>query len=61
MRFARVHEASGDEKAIDLVASGVLPLEKMIPKAEPLETLPAVCQELHGNPDAVKVFIDCRS
>ena len=61
MRCARVYTASGDEKAIDLIASGVLPLEKMIPKAEPLEILPAVCRELHGSPDAMKVLIDCQS
>jgi len=41
--------------------SGVLPLEKLITKIEPLEKLPDVCKQLHGNPEAMKVLIDCNS
>lgn len=61
MRGARVYEPQDYEEAIQLISSGVLPLERLITKVEPLEKLPDVCHELHGNPEAMKVLIDCQA
>jgi len=61
MRGARVYEPEDYEKAIQLISSGALPLEKLITRIEPLEKLPEVCKELHGNPEAMKVLIDCQA
>ena len=58
---ARVYEPEDYEKAIELIASGELPLEELISKVEPLETLPNVFTELDSNPEAMKVLIDCQS
>jgi (R,R)-butanediol dehydrogenase / meso-butanediol dehydrogenase / diacetyl reductase len=61
MRGARVYEPQDYDRAIQMIASGVLPLERMITKIEPLEKLPTVFHELHGNPEAMKVLIDCQA
>ena len=58
---ARVYEPEDYEKAIELIASGALPLEELISKVEPLETLPDVFTQLDSNPEAMKVLIDCQS
>jgi 2-desacetyl-2-hydroxyethyl bacteriochlorophyllide A dehydrogenase len=57
---ARVYEPEDYDRAIELISSGALPLEKLITKVEPLERLPTVFRELHGNPEAMKVLINCR-
>ncbi|MDI1335839.1 MAG: alcohol dehydrogenase catalytic domain-containing protein [Lacunisphaera sp.] len=61
MRGARVYEAADYERAIELISLGALPLEKLITRVEPLEKMPDVCHELHGNPEAMKVLIDCQT
>jgi 2-desacetyl-2-hydroxyethyl bacteriochlorophyllide A dehydrogenase len=58
---ARVYERDDYEKAIELMASGALPLDKMITEVQPLEKLPEAFQRLDSNPGAMKVLIDCRS
>ena len=58
LRGARVYEPEDYERAIELLASETLPLERLISKVEPLERLPAVFEELG---DSVKVLVDCRS
>lgn len=60
MRGARVYEPEDYEKALSLMASGSLPLEKMITRTEPLDRLPDAFRELETSPDAMKVLIDCR-
>src|SRR4051794_31523898 len=58
LRGARVYEPVDYERAIELLAGGALPLERLITKVEPLERLPAVFDELG---DSVKVLVDCRA
>jgi len=59
LRGARVYEPEDYEQAIELVASGVLPLERLITKVEPLERLPAVFDELASGTQGVKILVDC--
>jgi 2-desacetyl-2-hydroxyethyl bacteriochlorophyllide A dehydrogenase len=59
---ARVYEPEDYERAIELVASGSLPLERLITAVRPLEELPAVMDELgSGRSTAVKVLVDCQA
>ncbi|WOO42705.1 zinc-dependent alcohol dehydrogenase [Rubellicoccus peritrichatus] len=57
---ARVYEPEDYTKAIELIASGELPLEEMISQVEPLEKLPDVFNSLENNPESMKVLMDCR-
>src|SRR3954453_2266121 len=59
LRGARVYEPEDYERAIELIASGVLPLERLITKVEPLERLPAVFDELANGTTGVKILVDC--
>jgi (R,R)-butanediol dehydrogenase/meso-butanediol dehydrogenase/diacetyl reductase len=58
---ARVYEPEDYERAIDLVASDALPLERLISAVEPLERLPSVFESLDGEAEAMKILVDCRS
>ena len=60
LRGARVYEPEDYEQAIELLAGGSLPLEKLITAVEPLERLPEVFDELGSSPSAMKVLVDCR-
>jgi 2-desacetyl-2-hydroxyethyl bacteriochlorophyllide A dehydrogenase len=59
LRGARVYEPEDYERAIDLLASGALPLEQLITRVEPLERLPAVFAELANGATDIKVLVDC--
>ncbi len=61
MKGARVYEPEDYEKAIELIASNALPLEKMITQVEPLKNLPNVFGQLSANPEAMKVLMDCQA
>ena len=61
VRGARVYEAEDYERAIDLLASGTLPVERLITRVEPLERLPAVFDELTAGTADLKVLVDCRA
>ena len=56
----RVYERQDYHRAIELLASGTLPLEKMITDIVPLAEAPRAFDQLRGNPSAMKVLIDCR-
>jgi (R,R)-butanediol dehydrogenase/meso-butanediol dehydrogenase/diacetyl reductase len=59
---ARVYEPGDYDTAIDLVAGGTLPLERLITTVEPLQNLPALLASLGaGNATEVKVLVDCQS
>ena len=58
LRGARVYEPEHNDRAIELLASGTLPLEQLITRVEPLERLPFLFDELG---DTVKVLVDCRA
>jgi 2-desacetyl-2-hydroxyethyl bacteriochlorophyllide A dehydrogenase len=59
LRGARVYEPNDYERAIELTASGELPLEQLITRVEPLERLPAVFEELANGVSGVKILVDC--
>ncbi len=58
---ARVYEPEDYEQAIALVASGTLPLERLITSVEPLDRLPSVFESLDGEAEAMKILVDCRA
>jgi 2-desacetyl-2-hydroxyethyl bacteriochlorophyllide A dehydrogenase len=59
LRGARVYEPEDYERAIELLASGALPLEQLITRVERLERLPAVFTELANGATDIKVLVDC--
>lgn len=61
MRGARVYEPEDYEKALSLLASGRLPLDKMITKTIPLGSVQQAFEELDASPNAMKVLLDCRA
>jgi (R,R)-butanediol dehydrogenase/meso-butanediol dehydrogenase/diacetyl reductase len=58
---ARVYEPEDYEKALDLMASGRLPLKKMITAVRPLTRLPETFAALEGMGEGMKTLIDCRA
>jgi (R,R)-butanediol dehydrogenase / meso-butanediol dehydrogenase / diacetyl reductase len=58
---ARVYEPEDYEKAIELLAAGALPLDRLISAVEPLQRLPSVFRELDADAAAMKILIDCRA
>jgi 2-desacetyl-2-hydroxyethyl bacteriochlorophyllide A dehydrogenase len=61
MLGARVYEREDYDRAIELVASGALPLDRLVTAVEPLERLPALFEELKQSPRGMKFLIDCQS
>jgi len=61
MLGARVYEPEDYERAIDLLAAGALPLERLVSAVEPLERLPSVFEDLDDDATAMKILIDCRT
>lgn len=59
LQGVRVYEPEDYEKAIALVASKTLPLDKLITRVEPLERLQQTFEELDTRTDAMKILIDC--
>ncbi len=59
LRGARVYEPEDFERAIELLASGTLPLDRLISRVEPLDRLPSLFAELDRSSHDVKVLIDC--
>jgi 2-desacetyl-2-hydroxyethyl bacteriochlorophyllide A dehydrogenase len=57
---ARVYEREDYEAAIALMASGKLPLARLITSVRPLTELPAVMEALERDPRAVKVLLNCQ-
>ncbi len=56
---ARVYEPEDYEQALNLMAAGTLPLERMITRVEPLDNLGEVFRQIDEQPDGMKVLIDC--
>jgi (R,R)-butanediol dehydrogenase / meso-butanediol dehydrogenase / diacetyl reductase len=61
LRGARVYEPDDYNRAIELLATDTLPLERLITAVEPLDRLPAVFTETTGGSSAMKILVDCRS
>jgi len=60
LRGARVYEPQDFAEAIDLAASGRLPLEHLISARRPLEELQHAFEEIESSTDVMKVLIDAR-
>lgn len=58
---ARVYEEIDYEKSIELINSRTIEFDKLITKVEPLNRIQNAFAELDGNPEAMKVLIDCQS
>jgi 2-desacetyl-2-hydroxyethyl bacteriochlorophyllide A dehydrogenase len=56
---ARVYEAEDFEMAIQLAASGSLPLEKLITSVVPLEQLEAGMRQMEGGGEVMKILVSC--
>ncbi|SHJ08917.1 zinc-dependent alcohol dehydrogenase [Pseudozobellia thermophila] len=57
---ARVYEREDYDRAIDLVTKKELPLEDMITDVQPLTQIQEVFKKIDGNPDGLKVLMDCQ-
>jgi 2-desacetyl-2-hydroxyethyl bacteriochlorophyllide A dehydrogenase len=56
---ARVYEPEDFEMAIQLAASGRLPLEKLITSVVPLEQVEAGMRQLEGGGEVMKILVSC--
>lgn len=60
LRGARVYEREDYEKALQIMAQGSLPLDKLITRVEPLDRLPEAFQAMAGSAEGIKTLIRCR-
>lgn len=58
---ARVYEPIDFDEAIDLAASGALPLDKLITQIAPLADAPAIFETIHTNPAGMKYLLQCQN
>ncbi|MFN0170832.1 MAG: zinc-binding dehydrogenase [Bryobacteraceae bacterium] len=58
---ARVYEHQDFETAIDLAASGKLPLRQLISGVKPLEGVAEAVHQLEGGGPVMKILIDCKA
>ena len=58
---ARVYQPDDYQRAIELMASGALPLEQIITDVQPLENVQQTFERLETNPTTMKVLLDCRA
>lgn len=58
---ARVYEPEDYTKAVELIAGGTLPLERLVTRVEPLDRIQQAFENLDATPDAMKILIDCRA
>jgi 2-desacetyl-2-hydroxyethyl bacteriochlorophyllide A dehydrogenase len=61
LQGARVYEPQDYERALSLIATAELPLERMITKVEPLDRIQQAFTDLETNPNAMKVLIELQS
>jgi threonine dehydrogenase-like Zn-dependent dehydrogenase len=58
LRGARVYESRDFEQAIELAATGTLPLERLVSAKRPLEGLQNAFEEIESSTNVMKVLID---
>lgn len=58
---ARVYEAEDFDRAIELAASGGLPLEKVITEVYPLDDFEGAMRRMESGDETMKVLVDCRA
>jgi threonine dehydrogenase-like Zn-dependent dehydrogenase len=56
---ARLYQRADFEKAVQLVAEGTIPADKLISKIVPLADAPRAFQALEAGGDVMKVLVDC--
>ena len=56
----RVYEPEDYESAIQLIASGELPLADLITEVHPLEKIAELFPRLEADPSAMKVLLSCQ-
>ena len=57
---ARVYEPEDFDEAINLAATGKLPLDEIITQVEPLESIQKLFAAIDQNPNGMKYLLDCR-
>ncbi|MFI3269500.1 MAG: alcohol dehydrogenase catalytic domain-containing protein [Rikenellaceae bacterium] len=58
---ARLYEPQDYEKAIELVSTNALPVEKLISNVAPLDKIQSLFEEIDANPSGMKYLIDCQA
>ena len=56
---ARLYEPEDFDKAIQLAAADVLPLDALITRVDPLEATQQVFEAIDANPEGMKYLIQC--
>lgn len=60
VRGARVYEPEDFENALELLAGGTLPIERLLTAIEPIDRVPELFAELLAGREAMKILVDCR-
>ena len=58
---ARVYERADYERAVELVAAGVVPVDALVTAVVPLRQAAEAFELLEGGAGAMKVLVDCRA
>lgn len=61
LRGARVYEPDDFEEALELLAAGALPVERLLTAVEPIQRVPDLFAELLEGRQAMKILVDCRA
>ncbi|WEH13039.1 alcohol dehydrogenase catalytic domain-containing protein [Streptomyces sp. VNUA24] len=56
---ARLYDRSDFERAVELVADGTIPADRLISKVVPLTEAPAAFEALEAGGDVMKILVDC--
>jgi threonine dehydrogenase-like Zn-dependent dehydrogenase len=56
---ARLYDRSDFEQAVNLVADGTIPAERLISKVVPLVEAPSAFEALEAGGDVMKILVDC--
>jgi 2-desacetyl-2-hydroxyethyl bacteriochlorophyllide A dehydrogenase len=57
---ARVYERADFERAVELLAEGIIPADRLISTVEPIERAPHAFASLEQGAGVMKVLVDCR-
>jgi 2-desacetyl-2-hydroxyethyl bacteriochlorophyllide A dehydrogenase len=60
VRGARVYEPEDFEAALELLADGSLPIDRLLTAVEPIARVPELFAELLRGREAMKILVDCR-
>ncbi|MGN6797992.1 MAG: zinc-dependent alcohol dehydrogenase [Gaiellaceae bacterium] len=60
VRGARVYEPEDFDAALELLARGTLPIDRLLTAVEPITRVPELFAELLAGREAMKILVDCR-